>query len=179
VKKSLLIALLILSVFFWSSSKIDLNRVPIEGCPFCQKSILDRQLVYRGQHASVLATHKPAVPGHLLIIPNRHVETFDLLDKEEIGEIGDLVKRVHALYIHQFDTTQYLLIQKNGRLAGQTVPHVHLHVLPRTENMSQLSFLFHFFLSPWLKSLNDQEMKESILNLEWDKSTLLHTQVDY
>ena len=172
MKKYLLIALLILAFLLWGSSKIDLQSTRSEGCPFCQKSLLERQLVYRGSHASVLATHKPVVPGHLLIIPNRHVETFELLDKEEISEIGDLVKRVHDLYIHRFNTNQYLLIQKNGRLAGQTVPHVHVHVLPRTESVSQLGFIFRFFLSPWLKPLDDRAIKESISNLDWDESTL-------
>ena len=158
MKKYLLTALLILTIILWGGSKIDLNGSRTEGCPFCQTSVLERQLVYRGPHASILATHKPAISGHLLIIPNRHVETFDLLSTEEIIEIGDLVKRVHKVYVDQFDTTQYLLLQKNGRLAGQTVPHVHVHLLPRTENMSQFEFIIRFLLSSWLKPLSDEEM---------------------
>ena len=114
-------------------------------CPFCDLQILQTQNVYRGEFASVLLTHKPAVEGHLLIIPNRHMEMFDELTSEELQEIATLVQKVHRMYQTLYRTSDYLILQKNGALAGQSVPHVHFHLLPRTVNIGTLQFAARFF----------------------------------
>lgn len=140
--------------------KIDWQSTSSTECPFCEINNLQKHLVYQGAHASILTTYKPAVPGHLLLIPNRHVKTFDQLNSEEVQEIGELVKKVHLLYKSRFQATDYLLIQKNGPLAGQSVPHVHIHILPRTKDISMVSFIFRFLIVGILKPYNEHEMDD-------------------
>ena len=163
---SAIILVVILVSFVYTT--FDFSKSTVVGCPFCQKKIVDKQLIFHGKFASVLATHKPAVPGHLLIIPNRHVVTFDLLEPSEIEEMGYLVKKVHEKYVSTLQMSDYLLIQKNGKTAGQTVPHVHIHVLPRSKKMNNLSFLFRFFLAAALKPVDEQKMKEYVAEFRFE-----------
>lgn len=141
-----ILAILFLFGLGWGVSKIDFHKSG-KGCPFCDALVLKTHRIYAGDRASILATHKPAVPGHVLIIPNRHAMTFQELTVEEIQEMGELVKKAHAAS----GETDYLLLQKNGRLAGQSVPHVHIHYLPRSKEIGYLSFVARLFFRPLFK----------------------------
>jgi histidine triad (HIT) family protein len=153
MKKIVFIALA-LSVFAFGAFKIDFQRFNKQGCAFCNEEILERQVFCRSNGALGVLTHKPAVPGHVLIIPERHVERFEDLTPEEFVAIAGMVKRVDAAVRKTFGYTDYLLIQKNGKGAGQSVPHVHFHYLPATNFLT-----IRFFISPWLKPLTDEQVK--------------------
>lgn len=87
-----------------------------------------RQAFYKNDLVLALYSHKPIYPGHCLIIPKRHVERFEMLSEEEITEIGRVIKKVNQAVEKVFQTSSYLLLQKNGREVGQT-PHVHVHYI--------------------------------------------------
>lgn len=153
---ALFIALGLLGV---AAMKVDLFSHPRTDCAFCDGSVLERQEVFRGEFSSILFTHKPAVDGHLLVIPHRHVERYESLTGDEIKEMGELVIKAQSAAHSLFGTDEYLLLQKNGRGVGQTVPHVHIHVIPKKGTMSQLSFTVRFFISSWLKPLDGEQTK--------------------
>ena len=134
-----------------------------KGCAFCSKEVLGSQTIFQGDSASAMLTHKPAVPGHVLIIPSRHVERFDQLTAQELVEMGDMIRKVNAASKKIYGNTGYLLLQKNGKEAGQSVPHVHFHYLPRKVGDSHLLFTLRFFASPWLKPLDDSQMRSEVL----------------
>jgi bis(5'-adenosyl)-triphosphatase len=78
-----------------------------------------------------LVNLKPVVPGHVLIVSKRAVARFHDLTAEETADLWSLAKRVgHALEAHVSATSVTFALQ-DGPQAGQTVPHVHVHVLPR------------------------------------------------
>ncbi len=158
MKKSLYILSLV--ILIWTGSKIDWNPKKTVGCPYCDKSIFESQVVHQGDYVSVIATHKPAALGHLLIIPNRHVVTFDGLSESEIQEIGQLVGQVHQKYLTALRASDYVLLQKNGPTAGQSVPHVHVHIMPRSNTVSMLSFVIRLFVRPILKPMDSYEMEQ-------------------
>lgn len=135
-------------------AQVDFQRSRKAGCPFCQADILEKQLFYRGDGALGILTYKPAVPGHVLIIPERHVERFEELSEKEIAALGAAIKKVDLAVRKTFGNTDYLLLQKNGKGAGQSVPHVHFHYIPAAKFLTP-----RFFLSPWLKPLSDEELK--------------------
>lgn len=125
-----------------------------KACAFCEKDILDRQVFYQGNGALGLLTHKPAVPGHVLIIPQRHVERFEDLSSEELAAISDCIKKVDGAVRKTFGNKDYILLQKNGRGAGQSVPHVHFHYLPGVKFLA-----LRFLLSPWLKPHKEEDLR--------------------
>lgn len=133
---------------------VDFQAPKQQGCPFCPGEILDRQLFYEGKQAHAILTHKPALAGHVLIIPKRHVERFEQLSAEEVADIYDTIKKVDTAVKELYGYKDYVLIQKNGKAAGQSVPHLHFHYVPAARFLA-----FRYLLSSWFKPLSPQEMK--------------------
>jgi diadenosine tetraphosphate (Ap4A) HIT family hydrolase len=73
----------------------------------------------------------PVSPGHTLIVPRRHVASFFELTPEEQSSMLDLARRQKAVLDAEFAPAGYNLGINDGAAAGQTVAHVHLHLIPR------------------------------------------------
>ena len=136
----------------------------IEGtCPFCSDQVLRRQTFYEDDLVLALYTHKPIYPGHCLVIPKRHVERFEMLEDEEIAAIGKVIKKVNQAVERVFQTSAYLIWQKNGPEVGQSVPHVHFHYIPRKKgDDSTLAFLFNMFWANAKDPISEQEMEKIV-----------------
>ena len=78
-----------------------------------------------------LVNLKPVVPGHVLIVSRRVVRRFHDLTDEETADLWSLAKRVGAVIEPHFGATSLTYAIQDVPEAGQTVPHVHVHVLPR------------------------------------------------
>jgi diadenosine tetraphosphate (Ap4A) HIT family hydrolase len=153
--KKIVLSFLALSLCATALFKIDLQgSKKWDGCAFCRKELLDAQVFYRGDQALGILTYKPAVPGHVLIIPARHVERFEDLTLEEIKALGEMIQKVDKRVRAVFHNKDYVLIQKNGPLAGQTVPHVHFHYLPGGHFLG-----VRYLLSPIFKPLAPSEIE--------------------
>jgi bis(5'-adenosyl)-triphosphatase len=102
-------------------------------CPFCENlNIKDREVI-RNEYAWAFPTNIPIVPGHLLICPIRCVETIDELFEQELMAIFDLIQKLKPVLKKSFNATGFNYSWNEGRVAGQSVPHVHIHILPRKE----------------------------------------------
>ncbi len=98
-------------------------------CAFCNPEDVD--VVLRGVESYVRYDKFPVSPGHLLVIPFRHVSSvFELID-DELAEMGVLIFQAKKLIEHQFHPDGYNIGVNVGEVAGQTVMHVHIHVIPR------------------------------------------------
>lgn len=75
----------------------------------------------------------PLSRGHVLIIPKAHAATLHELDLESAADVGLLTAKVARAVAGPDGATQYNVLQNNGRLAHQEVPHVHFHVIPKRE----------------------------------------------
>ena len=73
----------------------------------------------------------PVSPGHALIVPRRHEPDFFSLTADEQAALMALVNPVRAVLAEQFAPDAFNLGVNAGRAAGQTIQHVHLHVIPR------------------------------------------------
>ena len=80
-----------------------------------------------------LVNLKPVVPGHVLVVSKRVCLRFDDLTWEETVDLWSLAKRVGHLLEQHVGASSLTFALQDGPQAGQTVPHVHVHVLPRTE----------------------------------------------
>ncbi|PNH08266.1 Bis(5'-adenosyl)-triphosphatase [Tetrabaena socialis] len=74
---------------------------------------------------------KPVVPGHVLVSPRRPAKRFQDLNAEEVADLWLLAQRIGTVVERQYGAGSLTLAIQDGPLAGQTVPHVHIHVLPR------------------------------------------------
>ncbi len=98
-------------------------------CPFCNPApgevVLENDLCYARYDKF------PASPGHLLIIPFRHVASlFDATDEEQAALLA-LVREANVLLDEEFHPDGYNIGVNVGEAAGQTVMHLHVHVIPR------------------------------------------------
>ena len=109
-------------------------------------SILDPSTVAFGPHALHIPTQvfleealcyatvnrRPVVRGHVLVVPRRPAVRLSQLTSAEAGALWAMVHRVqHALELH-LGTSGATIVVQDGASAGQTVPHVHVHILPRS-----------------------------------------------
>ncbi|XP_039655051.1 bis(5'-adenosyl)-triphosphatase [Perca fluviatilis] len=78
-----------------------------------------------------LVNRKPVVPGHVLVCPLRPVERFRDLRPDEVADLFSTAQRVGNLVEKHFNATSLTIAIQDGPEAGQTVKHVHVHVLPR------------------------------------------------
>jgi histidine triad (HIT) family protein len=156
---------ILLATFFITSLIGNIYSDPY--CPFCDSNVLNQQTFYEDDLVLALYTHKPIFPGHCLIIPKRHVERFEELTSEEITQIGEMIKKVNQAVEKVFDTSSYLLLQKNGSEVGQSVPHVHFHYIPRKANdSSTLKFLIKMYIANIKGPISPDEMRENIEKLK-------------
>jgi diadenosine tetraphosphate (Ap4A) HIT family hydrolase len=73
----------------------------------------------------------PVAKGHMKIIPKRHVDSFFDLTDGEITAAFDLLKKARGLLDEKFKPDAYNVGLNDGKAAGQTVFHLHIHLIPR------------------------------------------------
>jgi diadenosine tetraphosphate (Ap4A) HIT family hydrolase len=104
-------------------------NTPTADCPFC--SLPETRIVDSNTLAVAVRDAFPVAPGHTLVIPLRHVGSFfDLQECEQLAMLT-LLGRARARLEGEFAPAGCTIGINDGRAAGQTVPHVHLHLIPR------------------------------------------------
>lgn len=147
-------------LYFYSGSR---SEGPQGYCAFCDFNVLTAQKFYEDDYVVALYTHKPVLPGHCLIVPKRHTDRFEKLSDEEFSHIVRVIKKVNLAVMKVFDTSSYLILQKNGFEAGQTVPHVHFHYIPRkAKDSSFLKFFWRMYIANIQKPIKAEKMQEIV-----------------
>ena len=91
--------------------------------------------VYEDDHSMAFMDVMPQVPGHTLVIPKDPAETIHDADPQILGATIASVQTVAAAVKQAFDAPGIMIAQLNGPAAGQTVFHMHFHILPRHEGL--------------------------------------------
>lgn len=105
-------------------------------CVYCDLPEIKERTIVKNNSAWAFPTNIPIVPGHLLICPQRCVATFAQLTQQEVADIFDLAKILQKVLIKTFQAEGFNMAWNEGELAGQNVPHWHLHLLPRKQGDS-------------------------------------------
>lgn len=106
----------------------DASREP--ACPFC--ALDDRPLLAENELARAFLDGFPVTPGHALIVPKRHVADYFELGVPEVRACHLLLSEVRKAHVSQDETIEGFNIGINaGEVAGQTVMHCHMHLIPR------------------------------------------------
>ena len=101
-------------------------------CPFC--NITDDEVILKNSLAFVRYDKFPVNKGHTLIIPYRHVPSYFDLTVDESRAINELILDAKKLIENEYKPNGYNLGTNIGVAAGQTVMHVHTHLIPRYNN---------------------------------------------
>ena len=101
-----------------------------EQCRFCL-SKPGRRIMIEGKYGFAAWDRHPASPGHFLVVPYRHFsDYFDITD-EEREELWRLVAEGRKIADEQYNPDGYNIGINVGKWAGQSIPHLHIHVIPR------------------------------------------------
>jgi ATP adenylyltransferase len=98
-------------------------------CPFCNAD--DSRVFLRQELVFALWDGFPVSEGHALIVPNRHVATWFDASHEEHAAIFGAIETVSEIIRAKWPVDGFNVGINIGAAAGQTVPHLHLHVIPR------------------------------------------------
>lgn len=77
----------------------------------------------------------PQADGHVLVIPKTPAVTFLDLPDDAAAAVMATAKKIAAAVVKTFDAPGFMMVQLNGSAAGQTVPHYHMHILPRQDGL--------------------------------------------
>jgi diadenosine tetraphosphate (Ap4A) HIT family hydrolase len=100
-------------------------------CPFC--ALDPERVIISDLEALAVHDRYPVTEGHTLVIPRRHVTTLFQLPPDEQANIWLFVSRVRDFLAAKLNVDNFNVGVNDGQLAGQTVPHAHIHIIPRRE----------------------------------------------
>jgi diadenosine tetraphosphate (Ap4A) HIT family hydrolase len=98
-------------------------------CPFC--SLPAERVIQESGFAVVIRDGFPVSPGHTLIIPKRHVASFFDVTDAERTDLMSLLAAARDDLDREFRPAGYNIGINDGAAAGQTMPHLHIHLIPR------------------------------------------------
>ena len=104
-----------------------------EDCIFCKlaNGEIPSTTIYENEEFRVFFDINPASKGHCLIVPKEHYSDVFDVDPEVAGRLFSLAVKVAGSLKKELNCEGLNLLQNNGEIAGQTVFHFHLHLIPR------------------------------------------------
>ncbi len=111
------------------------GAAPGDQCVFCvapTRTDEEALIVHRGDLAFVLLNLFPYNPGHLLVVPYRHIATYDSATPEEVAEIGAMTQTAMRVITEVSHNHGFNIGMNQGKIAGAGIAeHLHQHIVPR------------------------------------------------
>lgn len=106
-----------------------------EECIFCKIAMgeIPSTKLYEDERVLSFLDINPAAKGHALVIPKKHYHTLLDMPHEELKEVMEVVQKVAAAIMSTLQAEGFNIIQSNKEVAGQVIPHVHFHIIPRSK----------------------------------------------
>ncbi|MBQ7840546.1 MAG: HIT family protein [Lachnospiraceae bacterium] len=110
-----------------------------DDCIFCKiaNGEIPSRTIYEDEMFRVILDMGPAARGHALILPKEHFANLYELPEEWCAKAFVLAKKMAALMTDKLGCDGFNLVQNNGEVAGQTVLHFHIHLIPRYKDDGQ------------------------------------------
>ncbi len=100
-------------------------------CIFCKivRQELEAEILHQDDWTIAIRDIRPQSPTHILVIPRKHIPSLEDASAEDRELLGHLLLRAQKIAREEKIASGYRLVINNGRSAGQSVFHIHLHVL--------------------------------------------------
>ena len=118
-------------------------------CVFCDivNRKVDSYVVYEEAATVAFLDHRPLLPGHVLVVPRKHYETLGDVLSDDIGPFFQAVQRL-AVAVERAFQADGAFVAANIRVS-QSVPHLHVHVVPRRKGDGLFSRNFVWMRRPY------------------------------
>ena len=105
-------------------------------CIFCKivSGELPSYKVYEDDKVLAFLNIEPVSIGHILVIPKKHVVSLEETSPEDLTAVMLVVQKIGGTLKKKLGVDGYNVGENNGSAAGQTIPHLHFHLIPRHEN---------------------------------------------
>ncbi|MBI5645177.1 HIT domain-containing protein [Candidatus Kaiserbacteria bacterium] len=100
-------------------------------CIYCESPDIRAREITRNEYARAFPTNIPIVPGHVLVAPVRCVEHIEDLTEEEHRALFALITAIKRALRKSLDAEGFNCAWNDGEVAGQSIPHLHIHIVPR------------------------------------------------
>ena len=109
--------------------------INMDSCIFCKivAGELPSHKVYEDAETLAFLDIRPVNPGHTLVIPKEHYQNMEDVPEAVLAAVMSSVKKVGRLLKDKLGVPGYNIGENNDPIAGQLVPHLHFHVMPRRE----------------------------------------------
>ena len=98
-------------------------------CPFC--TIAHEKIVAQNAHAFTVRDTLPVSPGHTLIVPKRHIAGIFEAEPDEVAALWEALQKARMQLLTEFSPDGFDIGINDGLAAGQTILHLHIHIIPR------------------------------------------------
>lgn len=104
-----------------------------ENCIFCKiiAGEIPSTTVYEDEDFKAILDVNPAARGHVIILPKKHAANIFELEDSDAAKIFPIAKKIADALMKTYQCDGINVLQNNGEAAGQTVFHLHVHVVPR------------------------------------------------
>lgn len=108
----------------------------MEDCIFCKmvEGTLEAKKILESENFFAIKDINPKTKGHSLVISKKHYKTLLDVPASLLGEFLEEAKKLALGLMDEEKAEGFNLVINNYRVAGQIVPHVHIHILPRKKN---------------------------------------------
>ena len=98
-------------------------------CPFC--TMAPEKIVAQNAYTFTVRDTLPVSPGHTLIVPKRHIAGIFEAEQDEVAALWDALRQARTQLLNEFSPDGFNIGINDGLAAGQTILHLHIHIIPR------------------------------------------------
>lgn len=105
-------------------------------CVFCNiaNKQISAEVLYEDSRTMAFLDVMPRAPGHTVVIPKYHAETIVDLPDSEVGPAFLTVKKLTAIITKALKPNGFTIGINHGKVSGQTIDHLHIHIIPRFDD---------------------------------------------
>lgn len=130
-------------------------------CIFCK--IVNNEIpsykVYENEDILAILDISQVTNGHTLILPKKHFDNFLKADLLTINKCNEVIKKLSNLYLTKLNAKGFNIINNTNEVAGQTVNHLHFHLIPRYSENDELKISYNR-----ISEFNIEEIYKKIIN---------------
>ena len=121
-----------------------------DDCIFCKlaNGVFATRSIYEDEDFNVILDLAPATRGHALILPKEHADNLYRLPDDTAAKAFVLAKKLAQKMTDKLGCDGFNIVQNNGTVAGQTVFHFHMHLIPRYKDDNAIDFWNPLELTP-------------------------------